>query len=185
MKKIWFAGALYVAATNALSSEDQSIGASQFDDEMLSSLDNIFAQTDAEQFGGSFAQTGLGQTMNPIAQAKEAMKELKSSVDQDDAKKMGYAEYNVFKKLRDIFRKRGKKADEIFKKLKLLLKKGWEGKKTLEKLAKGDDDGKGDDSDDDDKKKEKDSDKKKSTGKADRKKKSKKSKKKKGGKKKK
>ena len=55
-------------------------------------------------------------------------------VEQDDAKKMGYAEYNVFKKLRAEFRKRGKKSDEIFRKLKILLKNGWEGKKTLEKL---------------------------------------------------
>ena len=56
-------------------------------------------------------------------------------VEQDDAKKMGYAEYNVFKKLRAEFRKRGKKSDEIFRKLKTLLKNGWEGKKTLEKLS--------------------------------------------------
>ena len=58
-------------------------------------------------------------------------------VEQDDAKKMGYAEYNVFKKLRAEFRKRGKKSDEIFRKLKALLKNGWEGKKTLDKLEKG------------------------------------------------
>lgn len=60
------------------------------------------------------AQTEAGQlpsAANPIAQAKESMKELKQMVEQDDAKKMGYAEYNVFKKLKMLFRKKSKKAD--------------------------------------------------------------------------
>ena len=48
-------------------------------------------------------------------------------VEQDDAKKMGYAEYNVFKKLRALFKKKSKKADQVFAKLKTLLKNGWDG----------------------------------------------------------
>uniref|UniRef100_A0A7S3I7L3 Uncharacterized protein n=1 Tax=Favella ehrenbergii TaxID=182087 RepID=A0A7S3I7L3_9SPIT len=108
------------------------------------------------------------------------MKELKSMVEQDDAKKMGYAEYNIFKKLRALFRKRGKKSDDVFKNLKTLLKDGWEGKKTLDNLAKASDkkdddkDKKDDDKKDDDKKEvKKDSNKKKSSSKKDKKKKKK------------
>ena len=109
------------------------------------------------------------------------MKELKSSVEQEDAKKMGYAEYNVFKKLRDLLRKKNKKSEEVMKKLKIIMKNGWEGKATMDKLAEGEGGStKGDDSDGD-KKKEKDSDKKK--GKKDKKDKKKKDKKKKKGKK--
>ena len=97
------------------------------------------------------------------------MKELKAGVEQEEAKKMGYAEYNVSKKLRDTLRKKNKKSEEVVKKLKIVLKNGWEGKKTMEKLASGatdsgsssstssDDDKK----EDDDKKKDEDKDKKK------------------------
>ena len=42
-------------------------------------------------------------------------------VEQDDAKKMGYAELNVFNKLRTVLRRRGKHADEVAAKLKKLL----------------------------------------------------------------
>ena len=105
------------------------------------------------------------------------MKELKSGVEQEDAKKMGYAEYNVFKKLRDLLRKKNKKSEEAIKKLKIIMKNGWDGKKTMEKLAS---DNKGsvdssegkndDDKKEDEKKKETDSSDKKSSGKKDRKK---------------
>ena len=104
------------------------------------------------------------------------MKELKSGVEQEDAKKMGYAEYNVFKKLRDLLRKKNKKSEETIKKLKIIMKNGWDGKKTMEKLAsdnKGSSDSsdsKDDDKKEDEKKKETDSSDKKSSGKKDRKK---------------
>ena len=98
------------------------------------------------------------------------MKELKAGVEQEEAKKMGYAEYNVYKKLRDTFRKKNKKSDEVLKKLKTIMKNGWEGKKTMEKLAAGDTSSSTQTSDhddkkdeDDEKKEKKDKDKKKSS----------------------
>ena len=168
MKKIWFSTALFAAATTAINVPQMSSSAQQ---------ETMLAQVDSEQF----AQLGLGQATNPIAQAKEAMKELKSGVEQEDAKKMGYAEYNVYKKLRDSLRKKNKKSEEITKKLKIILKNGWDGKKTMDNLAKGasgSDSGSSssssdDHSDDEDEKKKekKDSDKKKSSDKKDKKKK--------------
>ena len=49
------------------------------------------------------------------------MKELKQMVEQDDAKKMGFAENIQFKKLRTVLRRRGKHADEVAAKLKKVL----------------------------------------------------------------
>ena len=124
MKLVWFSAAIALMATPGYGTEVTAQPAIEEDIDYFD-LAQALAQTDAEQ---------LPSAANPIAQAKESMKELKQMVEQDDAKKMGYAEYNVFKKLRAEFRKRGKKSDEIFRKLKILLKNGWEGKKTLEKL---------------------------------------------------
>ena len=59
-----------------------------------------------------------------IAQMKESTKELKQMVEQDEAKKMGYGEYNVYKKLRTTLRRRGKHSDEVAKKLKTVMKNG-------------------------------------------------------------
>ena len=64
------------------------------------------------------------------------MKELKQLVETDDAKKMGYGEYTVLKKLKTKLRKRGKESDRIHKELKVVMKKGGKG---------GDDDHKDDD----------------------------------------
>ena len=52
------------------------------------------------------------------------MKELKQMVSQADAKKMGFAEYQVYQKLRKTLRKRGPKSDQVFKKCKNLVKNG-------------------------------------------------------------
>ena len=129
MKLVWFSAAIALMATPGYSSSIETQPEME-DDVDYYDLANMLAQTEAEV-------EQLPSAANPIAQAKESMKELKQMVEQDDAKKMGYAEYNVFKKLRAEFRKRGKKSDEIFRKLKSLLKNGWEGKKTLDKLEKG------------------------------------------------
>ena len=47
---------------------------------------------------------GLPGASNPVAQAKESIKELKQMTEQAEAKKMGYGEYEVFKKLRKTLR---------------------------------------------------------------------------------
>ena len=41
---------------------------------------------------------------------------------------MGYAEYNVYKKLRATFRKKSKHSEQVYQKLKKLVHDGWEGK---------------------------------------------------------
>ena len=45
-------------------------------------------------------------------------------VEQADAKKMGFGEFTVFKKLRTTLKKRGAKSDQCAKKIKNLLKNG-------------------------------------------------------------
>ena len=45
-------------------------------------------------------------------------------VDQADAKKMGYGEFNVYKKMRQTLRKKGAKSDQCAKKIKNLLNNG-------------------------------------------------------------
>ena len=54
--------------------------------------------------------------------AKESMKELKSMVEQDMAKKMGYSEYNVMNRLKNVFRKGGKRAEHVYHDLKEVMK---------------------------------------------------------------
>ena len=44
-------------------------------------------------------------------------------VETEQAKKMGYAEFNVCKKLRDVFRKRDSKSNRVFKELKSVVNK--------------------------------------------------------------
>ena len=151
MKLVWFSAAIALMATPGYCSSIETQPEIE-DDVDYFDLANMLAQTEAEV-------EQLPSAANPIAQAKESMKELKQMVEQDDAKKMGYAEYNVFKKLRAEFRKRGKKSDEIFRKLKALLKNGWEGKKTLDKLEKGAGAGGGDKPAEEKKEPQKDSDK--------------------------
>ena len=88
-----------------------------------------FDQESAEMFLAQIEAQQLPSAANPIAQAKESMNELKQMVQQADAKAMGYAEYNVFKKLRTLFRKKSKHAEHVFQQLKKLLKDGWDGHK--------------------------------------------------------
>ena len=45
-------------------------------------------------------------------------------VQQDDAKKMGFGEFAVYKKLRDTLRKPGPKADQVAAMVKDTIKKG-------------------------------------------------------------
>ena len=66
---------------------------------------------------------GLNNQQNQIQQAKESMKELKQMVETEQAKKMGYAEFNVCKKLRDTFRKRDAKSNRVFRELKSVVNK--------------------------------------------------------------
>ena len=44
--------------------------------------------------------------------------------DQADAKKMGFGEYEVFKKFRKTLRKKGPKSDQVYKKVKNVMKNG-------------------------------------------------------------
>ena len=57
-----------------------------------------------------------------MQQAKESMKELKQMVEQDQSKKMGVAEYNVCKRLQNVFRKGGKRAEHVYQDLKEIMK---------------------------------------------------------------
>ena len=45
-------------------------------------------------------------------------------VKQDDAKKMGYGEFEVYNKLRKILRKKGAKSNQVYKKVKDVMKHG-------------------------------------------------------------
>ena len=85
----------------------------------ISDMDMLMmTQTNSEQL------PSVPGMQNPIAQAKESMKELTQMVDQADAKKMGYGEYEVFKKLRKTLKKRGPKSDQVAKKIHNLMKNG-------------------------------------------------------------
>ena len=144
MKLVWFS-----TATILLASPTLALRTPESYERPSSALfeDNWFAQTESQQLGSS----------NPIAQAKESMKELKAMVDQDDAKSMGYAEFGVFKKLRLLFRKKSKHSDDVYKKLKALMKNGWTGEDkssdTKGSSSSDKDDKKKDDKKKDDKKK--------------------------------
>ena len=63
-----------------------------------------------------------GGAQDPVKQAKESMKELKQMVETDEAKKMGYGEYNVLKKLRTTLRKRDSKAGRVYKDLREVMR---------------------------------------------------------------
>ena len=57
-----------------------------------------------------------------MSQAKDSMKELKNMVDQQEAKAMGFNNYEVYKPLRCALIKPGKKADQIYKRAKVVMK---------------------------------------------------------------
>ena len=44
--------------------------------------------------------------------------------EQADAKKMGYGEYEVFKKFRKTLRQKGAKSDQVYRKVKNVMKNG-------------------------------------------------------------
>ena len=118
MKKFWFSSAMFMMVTTETLAINTNIDSFEQHDANL--IDEwLLAQIESEQ---------LPAAANPIAQAKESMKELKSMVEQSDAKNMGYAEFNVFKKLRAMLRKKTKHSEQVFQNLKTLLKNGWEGK---------------------------------------------------------
>ena len=60
--------------------------------------------------------------VNPLEGIKESMKELQDAVQRKEAKSMGGGAYTVYEKVQKVLRKRDKKSNQVYKKLKVLMK---------------------------------------------------------------
>ena len=68
------------------------------------------------------SQTETEIPPDPMEMAKESLKDLQSMVEQGEAKAMGFNCFEVYKKFRKALTHPGKKADQVYARVKVILK---------------------------------------------------------------